>query len=97
MARIHRRTPYTFTYASGAYTTESPSHDIDLPSIDDAAHEEYCFTRKRWTAPEQICIPHAVPTEASPHWDACDPDIGSRTGIGVSDATGSELGSWKGL
>ena len=49
---------------------------------------EFCFWRKLLTAPERVCIPNVVPSADSPHVDACDPSIGSRTGIGVDDVTG---------
>jgi len=37
-----------------------------------------CFWRKRWTAPERVCIPFANSTASSPHEGAvanCDPDL----------------------
>jgi hypothetical protein len=88
---------YNFFYDTDPYTTEDPSHDISLPTAAEAAHEPLCFERKRLTAPETYCIEHGKPTAASPHWNACDDDLGSRADIGVDDATGAALGTWPGL
>lgn len=87
---------FNFFYDTDPYTTESPSHDISHPTAQDAAHEQLCFERRRLTDPEIYCIDHGRPTPASPHWNACDPGLGSRTGIGVDDTTGAALGSWAG-
>jgi hypothetical protein len=52
---------------------------------EESAGGELCFWRKRWTAPERVCIPLAQPTAASPHVGAigsCDPDLAAPFGMG---------------
>lgn len=60
-------------------------HDVVEETAAAAAHTELCFEVRRWTGPEQVCIPNGVATEASPHAGACDPELGSRTDVGVHD------------
>jgi hypothetical protein len=60
-------------------------HDIVSAQATDARHEDLCFFTRRWTGPEEVCIPMAAATAASPHTGQCDPNLGSRTGVGVND------------
>lgn len=44
----------------------------------ESGNTEYCYWRRRWTAPERVCIPYAATTAASPHRHAasnCDEDL----------------------
>ncbi len=56
----------------------------------------YCFWRKLRTAPEQVCIPYAVPHESAPEYGFCRAEnmggvpLGSRPGIGIND----EVAPW---
>lgn len=61
------------------------AHDVVEADAAAALSEPFCFWRKRWTRPEQICIPNAVPTAQGPHLGLCDPDLGSRPGMGIDD------------
>lgn len=43
----------------------------------------YCYWRRRWTAPERVCVPHAATTPTSTHAEAaasCDTDLGAPFG-----------------
>lgn len=75
---------YNFYYESEQLALPG-DHDIVQALAADAQHTELCFLAKRWTGPEEICLPDAAPTAASPHADACDPNLGSRAGVGVDD------------
>jgi hypothetical protein len=68
-------------YNSRSYTTGSSN--IVITDANAANSNDYCFYRKLQTGAEQVCIPRARPTSASPHYKACDPNIGSRPGIGA--------------
>ncbi len=56
----------------------------------------YCFWRKLRTAPEQVCIPYAVPDVSAPEDGFCNSEnmggvpLGSRPGIGIND----EVAPW---
>ena len=60
-------------------------HDIVMDQAADAQHTDLCFLVRRWTGPEEVCLPYAAPTPASPHHDACDPQLGARANVGVND------------
>ena len=71
-----------------AYYNSGPlpgTNDISFSSASDAKHEDLCFTRRRITAPETECIPNGKVTSASPHFQYCDANLGSRRGIGLDD------------
>jgi hypothetical protein len=61
------------------------TNDVLGETAADAHHEELCFDRRIITGPEQFCIPHGRATAASPHADPCDPQLGSRPGVGIDD------------
>ncbi len=75
---------YNFYYGSEQLALPG-DHDIVHDQAADAQHTELCFLAKRWTGPEEICLVNAAPTPSSPHADACDPNLGSRAGVGVHD------------
>lgn len=86
---------YNFFYNTGEYTTEgSQNHDLVFDSSAEALHGEYCFDRRQWTGQEQLCIPYGLATAASPHYNACDLELGQQTGIGVSDETWGGVNIW---
>lgn len=72
-------------YNTKPYTTENPGTNVIYATAADAKHVDYCFWRKLQTGAETVCIPNARPTTASPHRSTCDPSIGTRLNIGVSD------------
>ena len=43
------------------------SQPVSYSSVADAQHEDLCFTRKRQSAPEALCLNDAKPTANSPH------------------------------
>ncbi len=72
-------------YNTPAFTTASPAEDITRSSASDSKNTEYCFYRKLLTNPEQVCIPYAKTTTASPHYSQCSAGAGQRAGIGIND------------
>ncbi len=76
---------YNAFYNTKPYTTENSGTNVIYPTSADAKHVDYCFWRKLQTGAESVCIPNARPTNASPHRSTCDPSIGTRLNIGVSD------------
>ncbi|MBW2453710.1 MAG: hypothetical protein JRI68_04330 [Deltaproteobacteria bacterium] len=62
-------------------------HDIVSDQAADAQHTDLCFQVRRFTSPQEVCLPQAAPTEASPHHGACDPNLGQRPGVGVDNRT----------
>lgn len=73
-------------YNTPVYSTGNPSSNISSQNASDARHEAYCFYRKLQTGAEQVCIPNARPTTASPHFQACAASVGSRPNIGINDS-----------
>ena len=49
-----------------------------------------CYTRRRLTAPETVCVDSVVPSMQSAHVGAGDPDMGSLPGYGVGNAKRSD-------
>jgi hypothetical protein len=61
-------------------TTEVFANDVD------SGNTELCFSRRRWTGPQEVCIPFGHTTAASPHATLpaeCGTDIGAPFGIPV--------------
>jgi hypothetical protein len=75
---------YNFYYDS-TQLAQPGDNDIVHDQAADAQHTQLCFSAKRWTGPEEICLDDAAPTPTSPHDGQCDPSLGSRAGIGVND------------
>lgn len=77
---------YNFYYDADQMTLPG-DHDIVRDQASDAEHTDLCFPVRRWTGPEEVCIPNGSPTAASPHAaaDACDPQLGARPDVGVHD------------
>jgi hypothetical protein len=73
------------------YESNSPNNMSDSTTKVYAAdvasgNVELCFSRKRWTAPEEVCVPFGHTTAESPHATfptACNTDIGAAFGIPV--------------
>ncbi|HTY16743.1 MAG TPA: hypothetical protein VMH82_03350 [Myxococcota bacterium] len=76
-------TAYDFLYdtpANNFIGATNESFATDAQSQDTS----YCFWRKRWTAPEQVCVPFGTTTAASPHAQAavnCHPDLAASLGM----------------
>jgi hypothetical protein len=75
---------YNFYYNTPQFAAPG-SNDIIRSTADQSGNTNLTFARKRITAPEQFTIPYGLTTAASPHVNACDPNLGSRIGIGVDD------------
>ncbi|MEZ4221048.1 MAG: hypothetical protein R3B13_08965 [Polyangiaceae bacterium] len=75
---------YNFYFESAQFA-QPGDHDIVASAAEDSKNEDLCFLAKRWTGPEQVCLPRSKPTALSPQANACDPQLGSVPGIGVSD------------
>jgi hypothetical protein len=74
-------------YNTTPYTTASGSvKNLVRASAVDAQAGDYCFYRKLKTGAERVCIPNAKPQSSSPHTRACDGNLGTQPGIGISDA-----------
>lgn len=61
------------------------THDLVSTRASDANHADLTFLARRWTSPQTVRIPHGVATSTSPHAGACDPNLGSRPGIGINN------------
>jgi hypothetical protein len=61
------------------------THDLVSSQASAANHTDLVFQARRWTGPVQVRIPYGVATATSPHAGACDPNLGSRPGVGIHD------------
>ncbi|MCA9593615.1 MAG: hypothetical protein KC776_09905 [Myxococcales bacterium] len=75
---------YNF-YFESTQLAQPGDHDIVASAAEDSKNEDLCFLAKRWTGPEQVCLPLAKPTAQSPQANACDPNLGSVPGVGIGD------------
>lgn len=57
---------YNYLYAASPLNFIGATNEI-FPLVDESGNQERCLLRKRWTGPEQVCIPRARTTPASPH------------------------------
>ncbi len=70
-------TAYNFLYAAPAGNFPGATNE-SYATAAESGNTAYCFWRKRWTAPERICIPFANSTASSTHEDSaanCNPDL----------------------
>jgi hypothetical protein len=68
-------TSYNYLY-NGSTTNFPGATNVSFASSSQAKDGSYCYWRARWSGPEQICVPNASTTAASPHVKAlsiCDP------------------------
>lgn len=75
---------YNFYYNTPQWSFPG-TNDIVQGTAAASNNANLTFTRKRITAPELHTIPLALTTSSSPHFNQCDPNLGSRTGVGVDD------------
>ena len=75
---------YNFYY-NAPQRAEPGTNDIIRSTSAESNNVQICFQRQLITNPNQFCIPLAGMTTASPHNGQCDPNLGSRTGIGIDD------------
>jgi hypothetical protein len=76
-------TAYNYLYQSSSANFEGASN-ASFVYREASGDDDLCFWRKRWTAPELVCIPRASTTAASPHLDgmaSCDPGLAAPLGI----------------
>lgn len=62
---------YNAFYDSDPIPYRSYEHDV-IGTVAASGLTERCFWRKRFTGPEQFCIPHATTTASSPHAGSCE-------------------------
>ncbi len=72
-------------YGHTTVPTVNDNSSVAYASIDAAHAQDLCFERKRLTGPEQYCIPYALPTVLSPHWQACPVTTGAIASVGIDD------------
>jgi hypothetical protein len=72
-----------FVAMNNGYRLGDGPEDIEL-SFDLAGLEPHCFTIRHKTAPQEICVPNARPSSASPLLDVA-PSPGATAGRGVDD------------
>jgi hypothetical protein len=84
---VGQSTEYNFLYQSPARHFVGASNQV-FATPEESAGTDYCYWRRRWTAPELVCVPFAATTEASPHQSAtasCNPDVAAAFGVGPID------------
>jgi hypothetical protein len=78
------QTEYNFLYASPAGSFLGETNQM-FATAEESRNTQFCFWRKRWTAPELVCVPFGKTTSDSPHTAAitsCDSDLGAPLGLG---------------
>jgi hypothetical protein len=75
---------YNFYYNTTQYANPG-TNDIVQSTASNSNNASLTITRKRITGPEEFTIPFALTTTSSPHYNQCDPNLGSRTGVGIDD------------
>jgi hypothetical protein len=78
------QTEYNFLYHSPANNFVGATNEI-FPTEPESGNTDFCFWRKRWTAPELVCVPFGQTNEASPHVAAaasCAGDLVEPYGLG---------------
>jgi MYXO-CTERM domain-containing protein len=78
-------TEHNFLYESSTVNWDGATNAA-FPSASDSHSETYCYWRKRWSGPEQVCVPLAATTDASPHRIAeteCERDFVAPLGVPV--------------
>ena len=68
---LNHSTEHNFLYDSPVASMLGASNAV-YPASVQSANAELCFWRKRWTAPERVCIPQAATTAQSPHGAAAE-------------------------
>jgi hypothetical protein len=77
-------TAYNYLYDAADYNFPGPTNQV-FPLAEQSGNEELCVTRRRWTGPEQLCVPLARTTASSPHAVSvphCDPELGAPFELG---------------
>jgi hypothetical protein len=76
-------TEHNFLYESTTANFVGTTNQV-FPVVTDSENTEFCFWRKRLTAPERVCIPLGRTTADSPHVGAtpsCDSELGAEFGL----------------
>ena len=63
--------------------------DRVFATVEEGQLEPFCFWRKRFTDPEECCVPNATTTAVSPHAESCEPQrfrCASEDGRQIDDA-----------
>lgn len=77
---------YNAFYGTPVFSANAGNNNIVRSSASESGTFEYCFYRKLRTGAERVCAPFTRATTSSPHYRACDPNLGSRSDIGINDA-----------
>jgi hypothetical protein len=80
---IGQVTAYNYLYDAPA-TSFAGATNRSFATVAESRNTDRCFTRRRWTQPEVVCIPYAHGTTESPHHQAmasCDADLGLPFGM----------------
>ena len=99
---LNHSTEHNFLYQSPVGSFLGSTNE-SYASAAESGNSEYCFWRKRWTAPERICIPLANTTASSTHEASvasCDPDLLAPFGMAAvsypSSPAPEPLAAWLG-
>jgi hypothetical protein len=93
-------TERNFHYQSSTVNWDGATNEVFSDAAESNA-ETYCYWRKRWSTPEQVCVPRAATTDASPHRAAvaeCEQNVAAALGVPVvgftaaPEADGAALG-----
>lgn len=74
---------YNYLYAASS-TNFAGTTNESFVTAEESVNQQFCFQRRRWTGPEEVCIPLARPTGASPHAGAagaCQGEAVARFGL----------------
>jgi hypothetical protein len=61
---------YNAYYGTTQHTLSGP-HDLVYPQVSHAPNAPLCFWRKRWTAPERVCLSYGTYTVPAAHAGVC--------------------------
>jgi hypothetical protein len=76
-------TEQNFLYQSSTVNWDGTTNEV-FADADASGSTTYCYWRKRWSGPEQVCVPRAATTDASPHRMAetrCEQDFAAPLGV----------------
>ena len=85
-AKAGSKVGYNAFYDTTAYTGANYEAGTNVTdTVANADMDQFCFTRKLLTDPEQICVDNVITTVTSPHYGNLDPEVGKETNRGVSN------------
>lgn len=78
------RTRFNYLYDSAPWHFMSSTNE-QFASVEASRSGQFCYWRRRWTNPQQVCVPFASTTARSPHvaeFGSCHPDLLEPFGLG---------------